>query len=112
MRTYLAVKYDDRHKAKSLGCRWDANVKCWYIENPDDLKPYAQWMPQNVEAFLRGSIDKPKQSHRPKKFKAKKLVKTGPKLFVPLCHCNVEPWEDCEHTEELAHKAFLEMSTI
>lgn len=27
------------------------------------------------------------------------------------CICQVEPWEDCEHTEELAHKAFLEMST-
>jgi hypothetical protein len=25
-----------------------------------------------------------------------------PAVFVPLCNCITPPWEDCEHTEELA----------
>jgi hypothetical protein len=25
-----------------------------------------------------------------------------PAVFVPLCNCTIPPWEDCEHTEELA----------
>lgn len=29
--------------------------------------------------------------------------------FVPLCNCDALPWEDCEHTEALAHAAMLEM---
>jgi len=48
-----------------------------------------------------------------KKTKPKKPAKPAPvvtKTFTPLCNCNVLPWEDCEHTDALAHKAMLEMT--
>lgn len=37
---------------------------------------------------------------------------TGPKVFIPSCSCDVLPWEDCEHTEEAAHSAMLEMLSL
>lgn len=33
---YLNVSFDDKEKAKGLGCRWDAAVKKWYVYNADN----------------------------------------------------------------------------
>jgi hypothetical protein len=30
-------------------------------------------------------------------------------MFTALCNCDVPPWEDCEHTEALAHRAMQEI---
>ena len=32
-KTYLNVKYEDKTEAKILGCKWDGNIKKWYIDN-------------------------------------------------------------------------------
>lgn len=38
---------------------------------------------------------------------------TGPKVFVPLCDCNVLPWEDCAHTvSELDAEAYAHIKSI
>jgi hypothetical protein len=109
MRVYLKVSYDERFKAKSLGCRWDSHVKLWFIDNPENLKPFSQWMPSDVKEFY-SEVSKPQvQTKKPKPYKQKPIKKTGPKVFKPLCNCAVEPWEDCEHTEELANKAMMEI---
>ena len=44
-----------------------------------------------------------------KKSKKQKVNAKNPGSFVPLCNCNVAAWEDCEHTEALAHKAMRDM---
>lgn len=109
MRVYLKVKYDDRFKAKALGCRWDHAVKCWFIDNPNDLSLFKQWMPDDVKAFYGDKVAKAEQPRPVKVHKPKKPVMTGPALFVPLCNCDVLPWEDCEHTDQLANNAMEEM---
>jgi len=42
-RTYLAVPYDERDEAKSLGARWDAVKKAWYIGPGVDPAKIAKW---------------------------------------------------------------------
>jgi hypothetical protein len=56
----------------------------------------------NVADLSKLSVGKPKNPAKP----APVVTKT----FTPLCNCNVLPWEDCEHTDALAHKAMLEMT--
>lgn len=96
MRYDLNVKYEDKDKVKTLGARWDLSKKVWYVVDPKNLGVFDQWKP-SAKTW--------------DKYRQRPLIHTGVKVFKPLCNCNVEPWEDCEHTEELAHKAFLEMST-
>ena len=43
MLTYLNVRYDDRHVAKSHGACWNAKRKQWYYEGgnlPEELKQF------------------------------------------------------------------------
>lgn len=105
MKVYLKVSYDERFKAKALGCRWDMDVKCWYVVDPQDLEPFKKWLPSDIQAFYEAQSSKARQPKPAKVYKAKKPAKTGPKIFVPLCNCDVLPWEDCEHTDALADKA-------
>jgi hypothetical protein len=109
MRVYLKVKYDDRFKAKALGFRWDYEAKLWFIDNPSDLSLFKQWMPDDVKAFYGDKPKKAVQPMPPKVYKAKKPVITGPSVFVPLCNCDVLPWDDCQHTDALANEAMQEM---
>lgn len=46
---------------------------------------------------------------KPQKLKKKKAAEKITGEFVPLCNCTTPPWEDCEHTEALAHSAMAEM---
>jgi hypothetical protein len=42
-RTYLAVPYAERHEAKTLGARWDAVKKAWYVGPEADREKIAKW---------------------------------------------------------------------
>ena len=42
-RTYLAVPYDERDEAKSVGARWDGVKKAWYIGPGVDPAKIAKW---------------------------------------------------------------------
>jgi hypothetical protein len=77
MRINLATPYADKDKVKSLGARWDATRKVWYIVDVADLTPFMAWIPDLAAA----SGDRPKQA--------------APQ---PGCECNALPWEDCIHT--------------
>jgi uncharacterized protein DUF5710 len=48
MRVNLKVSYQQRHRAKSLGARWDSTRQTWYVENVEDLSPFLQWMPEHL----------------------------------------------------------------
>jgi len=40
---YLCVPFDDKEYAKKNGCKWDVEIKRWYIlhkEIPEELKKY------------------------------------------------------------------------
>ena len=44
VRTDLKVGYSDKDEAKSLGARWDATRKTWYIEQGTDLALFRNWL--------------------------------------------------------------------
>ena len=88
MRTYLNCPFAEKDEAKSLGARWDAQKKRWYVQDVQDLGPFARWISDGGAAAAsapRARAD----SAAP--------VRTGPKE-APHCGCDVLPWEPCVHT--------------
>lgn len=43
--TYLTVPFKEKDSAKSLGARWDSDVRRWYVPEGQDLAPFAAWLP-------------------------------------------------------------------
>ena len=107
MRIDLCVPYSQKDMAKAKGARWDPARHTWYVIDPLDVKAFAMWMGKEVQDWYSGKGNK--KSSIKANSKSKPPIKTGPKKFVPLCHCNVLPWEDCEHTDAMAASAMKEM---
>ena len=42
--TYLNVPFSEKDEAKSLGARWDKNVKKWYVPAGVALEDFSKWM--------------------------------------------------------------------
>lgn len=42
--TYLNVPFSEKDEAKSLGARWDKNVKKWYVPAGVALEDFSRWM--------------------------------------------------------------------
>lgn len=92
MRINLKVPFSQKDAAKELGARWDATRKIWYVVDPECLEVFSDWMPQAEEAATaQGAVATAKSPER-------KGVVTGPQTHQPLCHCNILPWEHCEHS--------------
>lgn len=49
MRTNLIVPYVDKDKAKSLGAKWDMNLRMWYVEDAENLEDFLEWMPEHLK---------------------------------------------------------------
>ena len=45
-KTFLAVPYKEKERAKKLGAKWDKDNKLWYAAEGSDLTPLASWMPE------------------------------------------------------------------
>ena len=45
-KTYLAVPYIAKNKAKDAGAKWDKGAKLWYAPAGTDLEPLKQFMPE------------------------------------------------------------------
>jgi len=43
----LKVPFKDKDQAKSLGARWNANAKVWYIPQGLDTAPFEKWVTIN-----------------------------------------------------------------
>ena len=103
MRINLRCPFQDKDLAKQLGARWDSALRVWYIENRDDLTPFARWLPesQGAEVTMAGASapgiparatgrvpgrSDPADRHGP--------VVTGP-ATVADCGCPALPWEAC-----------------
>lgn len=100
MRINLNCPFSEKDDAKRLGAKWDSEKRVWYIVDPDDLQPFGRWLP----VLNRLSND----MHIKKQHKVLPRT-TGPKFFVPLCDCDVLPWEDCEHSYAVETQALEEM---
>ena len=47
-KTFLAVPYKEKERAKKLGAKWDKDNKLWYAPEGTDLTPLAAWMPDKT----------------------------------------------------------------
>lgn len=52
MRVNLKCPFCEKDAAKSLGAKWDAAQKTWYIVNVEDLTPFMRWI-KNAPRTLR-----------------------------------------------------------
>ena len=100
MRINLNCPFAEKDEAKSLGARWDPARKVWYIEDVNDLTPFARWIPL-LNRNTADMLPRKKENH--------KTVSTGKETFRPRCACTVLPWEDCEHTEADAQQSMKEI---
>jgi len=101
MRINLQCPYSEKDQAKALGARWDPARKVWYIVDVEDLTPFMRWITVSPKESPTRAVSLSKRV-----FPAKTPKHTG--VFVPLCDCDVLPWDDCEHTEALAQAALRE----
>lgn len=49
-KTFLAVPYKEKERAKKLGAKWDKDNKLWYAPEGADLTPLTAWMPEKAPA--------------------------------------------------------------
>lgn len=54
--TYLHTAYKDREQVKSLGARWDAERKQWYVPEGRDLVVFATWLPAEHRTALSTAL--------------------------------------------------------
>ncbi len=104
MRINLVTPFSEKDAVKALGARWDATKKIWYIVDVADLTPFARWIP-NIDSAMANSTDEVEQLAKGNsKVKVDQFqgLTTGPAIEVPLCGCDVLPWEDCVHTAKSA----------
>lgn len=57
-KTFLAVPYKEKERAKKFGAKWDKDNKLWYAPEGTDLTPLAAWMPEKT----------PEKTHAPEPF--------------------------------------------
>ncbi|SJM90071.1 conserved hypothetical protein [Crenothrix polyspora] len=46
-KVYLNVPFAQKDAAKTLGARWDASLKKWYVPADKDITLFAQWQAQS-----------------------------------------------------------------
>lgn len=56
----LKVPFSEKDQAKSLGARWNAEFKLWYVPTGVDAAPFAKWF-SDVPPVANGTV-KPKQA--------------------------------------------------
>ena len=50
MRLFLNVPYSEKDDAKSLGAKWNAVVKKWYVEvKPEEYVRFAKWILKDTD---------------------------------------------------------------
>lgn len=86
MRTNLQVPFDEKDEAKRLGARWDPAKRVWYVQNREDLTPFARWLSRSPAASSGRAAG------------GQAVIRTGAR-YVPL-DCDCLPWEGCPKCRE------------
>jgi hypothetical protein len=117
--TILNVPFAEKDQAKSLGARWDAVRRKWYVEDGALLTPFQRWLPEmELSEHSDGHLKTKGQetANSPPKAKPPNMksntsdtqvnslegrLSVGP-LYVDLGHDCI-PWEPCKQcTDTLA----------
>lgn len=90
MSTYLDVPFPEKDTAKSLGARWDQQVKKWYVPEGVSLDQFQQWLP----AFMYIVLAKQEcwKCHKETKLVAMGIPYEGNSLAL-LPHLECMPYE-------------------
>lgn len=126
MRIDLTAQYHERQEAKSLGARWDAAKKVWYIKDMEDLTPFMKWIrcrdhsaTQDYASTKDSGNERLTLEALPDRYSRRYVTRystvtkareqsaharnqlgiriTGPDV-VEHCGCSALPWDDCIHT--------------
>lgn len=49
VQAYLVVPFAEKDEAKSLGARWDATKKSWYVPSNVDVNQFQRWLPAGFD---------------------------------------------------------------
>jgi Domain of unknown function (DUF5710) len=55
----LKVPFNEKDQAKSLGARWNAEAKLWYVPQGVDAAPFEKWMTSATNAAPAQATVKP-----------------------------------------------------
>ena len=55
----LKVPFNEKDQAKSLGARWNAEAKLWYVPQGVDAAPFEKWMTSATNAAPKQTAAKP-----------------------------------------------------
>ena len=55
----LKVPFNEKDQAKSLGARWNAELKLWYVPQGVDSSPFEKWFTSSPNAAPTQPIAKP-----------------------------------------------------
>ena len=119
MAIFLKVPYAEKDQAKSLGARWDASKRLWYVPDGVLLASFERWLPAialpgnatrvgevattlsvTSEGVKKG-VRKPRES-TPRVDIIEGSVFVGPGYFDTGHDCI--PWEYCQQCSELIAK--------
>ncbi len=56
----LKVPFNEKDQAKSLGARWNAETKLWYVPQGVEAAPFEKWMTSAANATPAQTAAKPK----------------------------------------------------
>ena len=53
---YLNCPYSEKDLVKSLGARWDADARKWYVPSELDTKQFKRWWPKESKGQISAKI--------------------------------------------------------
>ena len=53
---YLNCPYSEKDLVKSLGARWDADARKWYVPSELDTKQFKRWWPKETKGETSAKI--------------------------------------------------------
>lgn len=89
-RYYLNVPFNDRQKAKSLGCKWEFYVKLWYTTTPVD-KYFHKWCLKDNQDKIEKLFLQMKDEYR---------IRKEPKKSRKRKH----PWDEVDYEDNYEEK--------
>lgn len=54
---YIDVAYAQSPRAKEMGARWDAALKCWYVPYGVDINLLKEWWPKELKQQMAALAD-------------------------------------------------------
>ncbi|WP_347986969.1 DUF5710 domain-containing protein [Methylomonas sp. AM2-LC] len=61
---YLKVPYTEKDAAKTLGAKWDANQKKWYVPEKLDISLFSKWFDESNQNSSQLTNVKPDSSNK------------------------------------------------